>query len=51
MNEEYSVIVEHGTNRIEFLFAKLCDAMEFASTCLECGDDETVIHITRIKED
>lgn len=51
MNNEYSVTVESGANRIEFLFVKACDALEFAGTCLECGNDEIVVHITKIKED
>ena len=51
MQTEYIVVVSNGENSLEFRFVNLCDATDFSSTCLECGNDGTVIMIKRIEED
>ena len=51
MNEEYAVIVHYEKNQIEFRFINLSDATEFASTCIECGNDGVYVEIKRVVEE
>jgi hypothetical protein len=41
----WRVSVMQGGNVVRVWFNELCDAMEFASTCLECGDKSTGVAI------
>lgn len=54
-SESYQVLVlqvhDDGAETTRFEFVALCDAMEFASTCLECGDDGTEVNVRRIERD
>jgi selenophosphate synthetase-related protein len=52
---EVRVIQQVGdkTNIVRFVFNQMSAAMEFVETCIECGDDGTVVKIEDIeyKED
>ena len=54
MSDNIEVLVmqtnDAGTACIRFEFVALSDAMEFVSTCVECGDDGTVVKIKRMTE-
>lgn len=55
LSESYEVLVlqvnDDGASQSRFEFVVLCDAMEFASTCIECGDDGTEVRIKRVERD
>jgi len=43
---------EHNfVNFVKFEFNRLADALQFAETCLECGDPDTIVTIKAKQED
>ena len=51
MKGDYRVTVWQGEMFLEFVFSELCDAMDFAKDCIECGKDGTRIGVQAIEED
>ena len=49
--EMYIVVVIYSENEIIFRFNELSDAMEFASTCIETGDNGTAVEIRKDDQD
>jgi len=51
--EKYAVDVcqENNYNRVKFEFNRLADALQFAETCLECGDPDTIVTVKAKQED
>ena len=45
--EMYIVVVIYSENEIVFRFNELSDALEFASTCIETGDNGTAVEIRK----
>lgn len=45
--EMYIVVVIYNENEIVFRFNELSDALEFASTCIETGDNGTSVEIRK----
>lgn len=50
MYSAYRVMVSYEAHSLYFQFIRMADAIEFASTCLECGDEGTTVLIKGIKE-
>ena len=49
---KYVIILSQGDdNVITFEFNRLSDALQFAETCLECGDPGTVVTVKAKQED
>ncbi len=55
MNDSYVVHVSQEKDRVRFslrfVFCNMADAMEFAETCIECGEDSTEVNIRRESEE
>lgn len=47
----YLVTVSQESGSASFEFVGLGDAMSFASTCLECGNEDTVVRVKEIKKE
>lgn len=46
---DYGLEGEH--NLVKFEFNRLADALQFAETCLECGDPDTIVTVKAKQED
>jgi hypothetical protein len=47
----YRVIVSNNDQEVAFAFNHSSDALRFAETCLECGDEGTTVTIKEQEEE